>query len=101
MHLLLYYIECLAQIGQIAGEPEASSSNESKMRQMFRLKAVHLLALFILVYVGVEVTIAGKCQHVSSPFTVAHSIHHQGGLSHSKSMFVEADPPQGEKTASL
>jgi hypothetical protein len=27
---------------------------------MFNLKALHLLAFFILVYVGVEVTISGK-----------------------------------------
>ncbi|ETW78487.1 hypothetical protein HETIRDRAFT_460335 [Heterobasidion irregulare TC 32-1] len=49
--------ECLAQIGQAAGETGASE--DSKYRQIFGLKAVHLLAFFILVYVGVEVTIGG------------------------------------------
>jgi hypothetical protein len=50
--------ECLTQIGQAAGEP--GTSENGKMRQILSLKAVHLLAIFILVYVGVEVTIAGQ-----------------------------------------
>ena len=50
--------ECLAQIGQAAEEKEAVGG--SKYKQMFRLKSLHLLAFFTLVYVGVEVTIGGK-----------------------------------------
>ena len=50
--------ECLAQIGQTAEEKELVGG--SKYKEMFRLKALHTLALFILVYVGVEVTIGGK-----------------------------------------
>jgi fucose permease len=50
--------ECLAQIGQDVGEKETVVG--SKYREMFKLKALHLLAFFILVYVGVEVTIGGK-----------------------------------------
>ncbi|KAF8142204.1 major facilitator superfamily domain-containing protein [Mycena galopus ATCC 62051] len=49
--------ECLAQIGQDAGEK--GESEESLLRQIISIKAVHLLALFLLVYVGVEVTIGG------------------------------------------
>ncbi|KAI0278077.1 MFS general substrate transporter [Russula aff. rugulosa BPL654] len=49
--------ECLAQIGQTAEEKELVGG--SKYKEMFRLKALHTLALFILVYVGVEVTIGG------------------------------------------
>ena len=45
-------IECLAQIGQVP--QEQVTSQHSKFRQIFSLKAVHLLAFFILVYVGVE-----------------------------------------------
>jgi MFS family permease len=52
--------ECLAQIGQDVGEKETVGG--SKYREMFKLKALHLLAFFILVYVGVEVTIGGKPQ---------------------------------------
>ncbi|KAJ7350910.1 major facilitator superfamily domain-containing protein [Mycena albidolilacea] len=49
--------ECLAQIGQEAGEK--GESEKSHFRQILSIKAVHLLALFLLVYVGVEVTIGG------------------------------------------
>ncbi|KIM81491.1 hypothetical protein PILCRDRAFT_71905 [Piloderma croceum F 1598] len=49
--------ECLAQIGQ--APQEQGTSQRSKFRQIFGLKAVHLLAFFNLVYVGVEVTIGG------------------------------------------
>ena len=50
--------ECLAQIGQTAEEKELVGG--SKFKEMFKLKALHTLALFTLVYVGVEVTIGGK-----------------------------------------
>lgn len=50
-------LECLAQIGQEAGE--RSTSEHSSFKQILRLKAVHYLAFFVLVYVGVEVTIGG------------------------------------------
>ena len=49
--------ECLALIGQ--APPAKSASAESNFRQIFRLKHLHLLAVFVLVYVGVEVTIGG------------------------------------------
>ena len=39
----------------------ADPGNEgNKYRQIFRLREVHLLAAFLLVYVGVEVTIGGQ-----------------------------------------
>ncbi|KAJ6593097.1 major facilitator superfamily domain-containing protein [Mycena capillaripes] len=49
--------ECLSQIGQEIGEK--GESEESHFRQIISTKAVHLLALFLFVYVGVEVTIGG------------------------------------------
>ncbi|KAF8870180.1 hypothetical protein BD779DRAFT_1681366 [Infundibulicybe gibba] len=49
--------ECLDKIGQSAGEK--GTSEVAKFRQILNLKSVHLLAFFILVYVGVEVTIGG------------------------------------------
>ncbi|KAF8265759.1 major facilitator superfamily domain-containing protein [Lactarius quietus] len=49
--------ECLAQIGQLVEEGEIV--NGSKHKEIFKLKALHLLALFTLVYVGIEVTIGG------------------------------------------
>jgi hypothetical protein len=49
---------CLAEIGQ---EPEEKGASEdSHFRQIFSLRALHILAIFTLVYVGVEVTIGGK-----------------------------------------
>ncbi|KAJ7832081.1 major facilitator superfamily domain-containing protein [Mycena olivaceomarginata] len=49
--------ECLASVGEAAGE--TSTSEHSTFRQILTTKTVHLLAFFILVYVGVEVTIGG------------------------------------------
>jgi fucose permease len=41
------------------GESNPSSVPGSSMKQILRLRVVHLMAAFILVYVGVEVTIGG------------------------------------------
>ncbi|KAJ6627844.1 major facilitator superfamily domain-containing protein [Mycena sp. CBHHK59/15] len=49
--------DCLTRIGEAAGE--RGTSDHSAFRQILSLKAVHLLAFYILVYVGVEVTIGG------------------------------------------
>ncbi|KAJ7434635.1 major facilitator superfamily domain-containing protein [Mycena galericulata] len=49
--------DCLARIGQATGEK--GPSEESHLRQIISIKAVHLLALFLFVYVGVAVTIGG------------------------------------------
>ena len=43
-------IECLLEIGQ--QQEEAETSEHSMYRQIFRLRAVHLMAFFILIYVG-------------------------------------------------
>ncbi|KAF7351223.1 MFS domain-containing protein [Mycena sanguinolenta] len=49
--------ECLASVGEAAGE--TSTSEHSTFRQILSTKTVHLIAFFILIYVGVEVTIGG------------------------------------------
>lgn len=49
--------ECLIEIGQSA--TEQGNSTQSTFRQILSQKTVHLLAFFILVYVGVEVTVGG------------------------------------------
>ncbi|KAF8630980.1 hypothetical protein AX15_002703 [Amanita polypyramis BW_CC] len=49
--------ECLAEIGQPAGEQ--GSSADSKFSQILRIRAVYALAFFLLVYVGVEVAMGG------------------------------------------
>jgi len=43
-------VECLLEIGQHPEETEASE--HGIYSQIFRLRAVHLMALFILIYVG-------------------------------------------------
>ena len=63
--------ECLAQIGQPAGEQ--SESENSHFRQIFASKDVHLLAVFILVYVGVEDTIGGMSVITTSLYRVPDS----------------------------
>ncbi|KAJ7309185.1 hypothetical protein DFH08DRAFT_899746 [Mycena albidolilacea] len=49
--------ESLARIGEAV--PATNSSDHSNFRQILSIKTVHVLAFFILVYVGVEVTIGG------------------------------------------
>ncbi|RDX45187.1 MFS general substrate transporter [Lentinus brumalis] len=50
---------CLAEIGQTPTHDESGTDNGSKYKQMFRLRSLHLMAIFILIYVGVEVTLGG------------------------------------------
>ncbi|KIY67456.1 MFS general substrate transporter [Cylindrobasidium torrendii FP15055 ss-10] len=61
--------ECLAEIGHAAREK--GTSEHSEFRKVLGRKTVHFLALFILVYVGVEVTIGG--------WTVTYIINERGG----------------------
>ncbi|EMD35606.1 hypothetical protein CERSUDRAFT_85549 [Gelatoporia subvermispora B] len=51
--------ESLAEIGQPPSEKSNSTNEDNKYKQIFRMRAVHYLAFFILIYVGVEVTIGG------------------------------------------
>ncbi|KAM5539257.1 hypothetical protein V8D89_007130 [Ganoderma adspersum] len=52
--------DCLREVGEPAHEKTAASlEGTNKYRQVFRLRAVHLMALFLFTYVGVEVTIGG------------------------------------------
>ncbi|KAI0654406.1 MFS general substrate transporter [Cubamyces menziesii] len=52
--------DCLQEIGQPPPEKtKESEAGMNKYKQVFRLRAVHLMAFFILTYVGVEVTIGG------------------------------------------
>ncbi|KAI1791193.1 MFS general substrate transporter [Ganoderma leucocontextum] len=50
---------CLREIGLAPQPDEREGASGSKYRQMARLRAFHLMALFILVYVGTEVTLGG------------------------------------------
>ena len=51
---------CLRRAGEILPDKTANEeSNDDKFGQLMRNKTVHLLALFLMVYIGVEVTIGG------------------------------------------
>ncbi|KAI0767878.1 MFS general substrate transporter [Irpex lacteus] len=63
--------ECLAEIGQARTETATANHEENKYRQIFRLREVHFLAFFILIYVGVEVTLGG--------WTVTYILNVRGG----------------------
>jgi fucose permease len=52
--------DSLREVGEIVPDKPANEAvHKSKFRQMMTYKAVHLLSLFLLVYIGVEVTIGG------------------------------------------
>ncbi|KAF9528651.1 MFS general substrate transporter [Crepidotus variabilis] len=52
--------ECLTSAGEVIPETSAGQDiTTSSFHQVLRTKAVHLIAIFILIYVGVEVTIGG------------------------------------------
>ena len=53
--------DCLAEIGQPPSHETSSTADNggNKYKQMFRLRSLHLLAFFALLYVGVEVTLGG------------------------------------------
>ncbi|THH32804.1 hypothetical protein EUX98_g1404 [Antrodiella citrinella] len=48
--------KCLTEIGQ---PPVASTRGDNLYGQIFKLKNLHLLGFFVLIYVGVEVTVGG------------------------------------------
>ena len=52
-------LDCLLQAGETIAQ-KVAGEDDHKFRQIMQTKAVHFLALFILVYVGVEVTIGGR-----------------------------------------
>ena len=59
-----------AEIMREAGRvPEDTGAQENLYRQIMRLKEVHYLAIFSLIYVGVEVSIGG----MRVPCVASHS----------------------------
>ena len=53
-------VDCLKEVGEPPHEKtEESLQGMNKYKQVFRLRAVHLMAFFLFTYVGVEVTIGG------------------------------------------
>ena len=56
-----FFLECLLQAGAIISEKDLTSStvNLGSFNKLWTTRAVHLLAFFVLFYVGVEVTMGG------------------------------------------
>jgi fucose permease len=54
------FTDCLASAGEPSSENNAEERNKPSLEKVFKIKAVHLLAFFVLVYVGIEVTIGGS-----------------------------------------
>jgi fucose permease len=52
-------LECLKEIGQ--DQAQDTASDQSYFRRIMSMRSVHVLSAFILIYVGAEVTIGGKC----------------------------------------
>ena len=55
-----YFIDCLLAAGEDTLIVERAKGSESNLRQILRLKTVHLLSAFMIIYVGAEVTIGGE-----------------------------------------
>lgn len=53
--------ECLTLAGEVI--PDRVAGEEGTFKEVMKCRAVHLLAFFILIYVGVEVTSGGERIH--------------------------------------
>lgn len=68
--------EIMIEEGEEPGEVqvvEVGAVSENKFKQIFRSKIVHYMALFSIIYIGVEVTMGGEfCLSDSSPRHRSH-----------------------------
>jgi fucose permease len=59
----MLFTDCLADIEQMPTEHDiardAGHTEGNEFKRVMRVRAVHLLAFYILIYVGVEVTLGG------------------------------------------
>ena len=70
---------CLAEVGQARVEAHGNANHaENKYRQIFRIKEVHYLATFLLLYVGVAVTIGGMASFLTLRSFFEHRCHCSG-----------------------
>ncbi|KAI0316667.1 major facilitator superfamily domain-containing protein [Amylostereum chailletii] len=70
--------ECRLLIGEVNTDESVSRSQGNAYTQIFRVKTVHLVALFILAYVGVEVTVGGKL--ITQPHVFFRLMHALGWI---------------------
>ncbi|GLB45231.1 putative major facilitator superfamily protein [Lyophyllum shimeji] len=52
-------LELLEEGGQAPAESNSSAPRESNFRQLFGLRSVHVLTIFAIIYIGIEVTVGG------------------------------------------
>ncbi|PIL32926.1 hypothetical protein GSI_05044 [Ganoderma sinense ZZ0214-1] len=69
----------LAEINRNPPREETEESSGNKYSEMFKLKSLHLMAVFILVYIGVEVTLGGAHTRVFVGWIVTYVIDLRGG----------------------
>lgn len=91
--------ELLADAGQAPAE--ATTVSGSKYKQILGIKAVHFMAIFAIVYIGVEVTVGGTyssgtlVMQSSYARTHQHTTLNQDGLSRLLSRKGMVDIPPG------
>jgi len=51
--------ELLVEGGEAPAESNSSATRENTFRQLFGLRGVHVLTIFALIYIGIEVTVGG------------------------------------------
>ena len=60
--LFLPALGLMREAGQEPDSAEGANRDPNQLRAMFKIRALHLLACFALVYVGTEVTLGGIFQ---------------------------------------
>ncbi|KAF9051744.1 MFS general substrate transporter [Panaeolus papilionaceus] len=94
--------ECLTEAGEVVPE-RTSASEEATFKQVLRTRAVHFLAFFVFVYVGVEVTIGGWIvtfiiqERQGGPSSGYISSGFFGGLTIGRVLLLWANKKVGEK----
>lgn len=87
----LFFPVLLVKNGYPPNENVAHASQHSTMRQIMGLKAVHTMAFYLLVYVGVEVTLGGKHPAIHRNKYLMLVLIQVGSL-HISSINAEVDP---------
>lgn len=88
----------LVEEGEEPGEVQvvqAGVARESKFKQIFTSRIVHYMAMFSIIYIGVEVTVGGQSSFQYfrlQALGLKVTAHDQVGLSRSSSANVRVDP---------
>lgn len=60
---MVQILDIVAEAGRAAREVDNTGQN--KYKQILGIRTVHMLSIFALIYVGVEVSLGGKCRPIS------------------------------------